>query len=86
MGVSSSCRKAPQISVRVNKSLSPVPLQNQVSICEIFMKGRQAVYWKKDPDSRKVTRSGLWLYMANYTVSLDTKGLRERNNVWPTFI
>lgn len=35
------------------------------------MKGKQAVPWKKNPDSRKAKSSGLWLWMANYTVSLD---------------
>lgn len=44
-------------SLRVDKS--PNPLQNQLSGCEFFMNGRQALHWKKDPDSRKAQRSGL---------------------------
>lgn len=70
-------KEAPLISVRVDKSPSPIPLQNQLSRCEFFIKGRQVLHWKTDPDSRKAKRSGRWFWLENYTGSLNHKGTQR---------
>ena len=77
--------EAPQVNERVNKRPSPIPLQKWLSICEFFMKRKQVLPWKKDPDTRKAKSSGVWFWMVNYTMSLDHKRI-QRNNIYPNFI
>lgn len=52
------------------------------------MKVKQALHWKKDPDSKKAKRSGLWLWVANYIVSSDHKGTQGEKqclvNLYPS--